>query len=294
MKIHLIFFFIFCTTISIVMPIRVSAQHCPCNGINPPDSLCLYYRGLAYDGIDPLKERDTMMAYCEQHPFATSGYGRWVSAINDVQAAAMDYWTQNIQQHDSVWSWNYWANMYDWYAKVQPLNSERVYQDLIVFALAGCASNFDNNLAANLFYNYSLLFSKTDSAGNVDAWEAIRLIRRSQSEIPEDTTPFYVMTFPLQPLLTNGVSEAAFGPSYLELFPNPASKALRIHYELDGSDYALITIFDATGREVKSLPVSLNTLAQLDLDVSDLPNGLYFVRLGGSKGVITKELVIQH
>lgn len=296
----------FLLLVAVILPVSARAQDKhrstpQCQGCgsaqvpNPPDSLCLYWRALAYDGVDPLKERDSMKAYCEQHPFAVYGYGMWRSAVNYVMTAANDYWVENIQQQDSVWSWNYWATLWNWYVKIQPMNPDSIYQRIVMFDLAGIASAFDLNLSCNLFYNSTLLFPH-DSLGNVEAWEAIRLLRRQQSEIPEDTTAYSVLTFPLTPLLVAGVQETAMpsGPMHLELYPNPAGNSVILNYEVPTPVDASLMLLDVTGKDVKNLGVVAGSPQANDLNIGTLPNGHYFVRLASGGVVVTKELVVRH
>jgi uncharacterized protein (DUF2141 family) len=69
----------------------------------------------------------------------------------------------------------------------------------------------------------------------------------------------------------------------LQIYPNPTRGELQItNYEL--RDVA-ITIFDAIGRvvfqkELKSLKTLMPLMPTLDLDISHLPNGIYYLKIG--------------
>lgn len=87
-----------------------------------------------------------------------------------------------------------------------------------------------------------------------------------------------------QPL---GIRENALAPAF-SIAPNPANSFITIscHTEHAGS----LTVADITGKEV--LRASLEEVLQLD--VSELSAGVYFVQLETAKGRGVKKLVIQH
>ena len=74
------------------------------------------------------------------------------------------------------------------------------------------------------------------------------------------------------------------------IHPNPASDLVRISYASEGFNDAQLTILDVTGRLIRTLKLSNNTVIKID----ELPDGLYFFRLnaGGNTGV--KKLVVKN
>ena len=74
-----------------------------------------------------------------------------------------------------------------------------------------------------------------------------------------------------------------------EVFPNPARDVLNLQYNLIGTE-GKVQISDATGRVVKEiqLQVSSNTTSIL-IDVSMLPKGFYFLRIGNQNLKFIKE-----
>jgi hypothetical protein len=67
--------------------------------------------------------------------------------------------------------------------------------------------------------------------------------------------------------------------SFGSIFPNPASESFTLNY----TKYPLpenIQICDATGRLIKSVPVSATNT---EINISDLAKGLYFIRTGGKE-----------
>ncbi|MES2560447.1 MAG: T9SS type A sorting domain-containing protein [Bacteroidota bacterium] len=70
----------------------------------------------------------------------------------------------------------------------------------------------------------------------------------------------------------------------VNIFPNPA--AFSIHIET-AEPLALITMVNSIGAVVAET-------SSADMDVSSLPNGLYFLHVSGADGVVTRKVVIQH
>lgn len=80
--------------------------------------------------------------------------------------------------------------------------------------------------------------------------------------------------------------------SEMTVFPNPARDFAKITFELKESNNLNIRIVDVAGREVQifenqSLSVGKN---ELDIDLTDLKSGNYFVQLVTEKGIMTKKL----
>jgi hypothetical protein len=98
-------------------------------------------------------------------------------------------------------------------------------------------------------------------------------------------------------VITSGV--LADGASYgwsLDLSPNPARDYFDVDLGVERTTVAEIKMFDVTGREVRSQ--SLGTISAGDhvaeILTSDLPSGIYFVRVTGSNGEIAAaRLVIE-
>lgn len=68
----------------------------------------------------------------------------------------------------------------------------------------------------------------------------------------------------------------------LNVYPNPASNGITISYNLNTKSHIRLDLFDLSGRKVDTvLPTTEKTAGEhsLSLDVENLPNGVYFVRL---------------
>lgn len=80
---------------------------------------------------------------------------------------------------------------------------------------------------------------------------------------------------------------------YVHIFPNPARDMVTLEYF--GTDHtpAEIRIFDLTGRVSRTVNATLFDNNNVSIDVSGLPNGMYFIQIAGEgRELITKKLMI--
>ena len=84
--------------------------------------------------------------------------------------------------------------------------------------------------------------------------------------------------------IVNGIAYPS-KPAEITLFPNPVQNTLELQYLTGQNQYAILS---ANGTKVKS-----GTLSEIEhaLDVSALPNGLYFLHLNGKQ---TFKFVVAH
>lgn len=70
----------------------------------------------------------------------------------------------------------------------------------------------------------------------------------------------------------------------IEVYPNPVSNQLNI----DATQFSLreVRIINNTGALIKEITTDLN-----QIDVSDLPSGIYFINLVGEEGSVNKRFV---
>ncbi|HTF04625.1 MAG TPA: T9SS type A sorting domain-containing protein, partial [Bacteroidia bacterium] len=83
------------------------------------------------------------------------------------------------------------------------------------------------------------------------------------------------------------------GPGlFVSVFPNPASNQLTIQAQMPG-DELTFTMTDANGKLILSSTIANPSgMVQMQLDVSFLAAGMYFIRVSGEGASQTKELVI--
>jgi hypothetical protein len=99
----------------------------------------------------------------------------------------------------------------------------------------------------------------------------------------------------LQATPAEGGPSAAFG---LRVAPNPATSVVALLVDLDAAAAVTVTVYDMLGREVASREADLGAGAgqRLGLDVSDVPSGVYVVRVqadaGGTLRQATRRLTV--
>jgi len=99
------------------------------------------------------------------------------------------------------------------------------------------------------------------------------------------TLPF---TTPLTDTVYLGVAEFEEVTNQIIVFPNPVKGVLNI--KVSGSlDIKNIEIYNMLGNQIKSYSNNFESL-----DVSELSNGLYFLKFGTNKGMITKKILVNN
>jgi len=85
------------------------------------------------------------------------------------------------------------------------------------------------------------------------------------------------------PCLTNSISLEEQS-SLLELiaFPNPTQNILNLQYELKNAEKMTISIFNSVGQKIKSMEVKGLERGFESIDVSNLSEGIYQVKVTGS------------
>lgn len=102
-------------------------------------------------------------------------------------------------------------------------------------------------------------------------------------------------TLPFNITLNRGVmtsiEETEFSKSIV-LYPNPASYTAKL--QVKGSDKDLaITVVNAVGQEMKKFTVNSGVRSEIEIDLANLNEGLYFVRISDGSNMAIKRLMIQ-
>ncbi len=90
---------------------------------------------------------------------------------------------------------------------------------------------------------------------------------------------------------TTGINDANANMD-LVLYPNPTTEHFYINVSADKGNINSIDIFSITGRMIKKLPSCINT-GPIEVNVGDVENGIYFVRVNTDAGVLTRKFEIQ-
>ena len=84
-------------------------------------------------------------------------------------------------------------------------------------------------------------------------------------------------------------------PQY-SIYPNPASKIVYFNYKINVKGQTICDLYSISGRRIKQLikEEQMPGKYELEIDISDLPNGIYYIRLqadhqaGGGKVILLK------
>src|SRR5205085_12427036 len=91
----------------------------------------------------------------------------------------------------------------------------------------------------------------------------------------------------------NDVEVIEFVSNKLSVSPNPATNAVNLRFTADKSGHASISIMSQTGAAVISKTVTATAGDNLSkLDVSKLPNGMYFIKIQTGSVIQMAKLVI--
>ena len=92
----------------------------------------------------------------------------------------------------------------------------------------------------------------------------------------------------------SGVNDYDDQISY-EVFPNPSSDVININLAFDKQvDYALVLLYDATGKMVQGRKYSNVTDRNVRYNVADFAPGVYTVKIQTPEGYNAKTFVVQH
>lgn len=88
------------------------------------------------------------------------------------------------------------------------------------------------------------------------------------------------------------IEETDFSKS-ISLYPNPAAYSAKLQINAPGEKELVILIVNAVGQEMKKFNVSSSIANDIELDLTNLNQGLYFVRVTNGSEMAIKRLMIQ-
>lgn len=91
--------------------------------------------------------------------------------------------------------------------------------------------------------------------------------------------------------LTTDIGQNSFIENELNISPNPASEVLFIELTGNESD---VEMYDVAGKIVRSNKIEGYGSDKITLNVSDLENGVYFIKISSGSGAKNKKVIIQH
>lgn len=80
---------------------------------------------------------------------------------------------------------------------------------------------------------------------------------------------------------------------FFSMYPNPAHTFVKIILEKGDGSSVLVEIKDVLGKTVYSASNESN-LSSINIDITSIPNGVYFLNVGSAHQSYTKALIIQH
>lgn len=88
------------------------------------------------------------------------------------------------------------------------------------------------------------------------------------------------------------VEESTIGDSF-SVSPNPTSASVNLRYMISDLGYMIFDLIDITGTKVKSLTIQSNEAGthEMEIDLCDVPAGIYFCVLKTNQGIQTKKIV---
>jgi hypothetical protein len=80
----------------------------------------------------------------------------------------------------------------------------------------------------------------------------------------------------------------------MEIYPNPVSEISNIQYTIHNTQLVRVGLYDINGQEVQRLVNETKVQGQhsIQLDVSELPSGIYFIRLNTGSDIISKKVLV--
>jgi len=108
------------------------------------------------------------------------------------------------------------------------------------------------------------------------------------------TTPNVSLHFYFASLEATAISETEL-PVEFEIFPNPAENIVQIRYQIQDAGYRMIELFGIDGRKIKSISEGKDQPGEneVTMDISDLPPGIYLIRVQAGERVGVRKLIIQ-
>jgi hypothetical protein len=94
--------------------------------------------------------------------------------------------------------------------------------------------------------------------------------------------------------ITSGINEFENNFRTLSVYPNPANTLLSIEYSFAIAAEMNVQLLDVTGRVVYSDDVFTSKKGVNTVNVNDLNNGIYILKLSNGSGNISRKVLIQH
>lgn len=103
----------------------------------------------------------------------------------------------------------------------------------------------------------------------------------------------FISDLDLSPVIVAGINTPEENTSGFMVYPNPADQLLIISGQTDAGEAVTIEIIDVTGRAVYSETDQSSGMLNKQIDISNLANGMYVIKVTANVTVSTEKVVIQ-
>ncbi len=82
----------------------------------------------------------------------------------------------------------------------------------------------------------------------------------------------------------------------LQIYPNPCADAAHLRYVIHDIRYLISDLYSISGRKIRELIHEKHTPGEyeMEIDVSDLPAGVYFIRIQNGSLIEVQKMIVQH
>ncbi len=122
------------------------------------------------------------------------------------------------------------------------------------------------------------------------------ITRAEYASFTTKTVPLWRTTFAVEDVVTSVNNKLNTIFSTLKAYPNPAIDFTRLEYTLKDRSEVQIDVVDIHGKTVKSFGLQKLNAGNhvLEISTSDMPNGVYFIRLNANTNQSNMKLIVNH
>jgi len=92
--------------------------------------------------------------------------------------------------------------------------------------------------------------------------------------------------------ITTGINDATAEAGWLTIYPNPAGEFVNIRITSENVRQAEMSIYNMLGQEITRMKITTNS--NIQLQVSDLPAGMYYCKVIVNSTELVKKFIVQH
>jgi hypothetical protein len=145
-------------------------------------------------------------------------------------------------------------------------------------------SELDQDWNGSAFVNSSL-FTLTYDADNFTLSESYKVFNNDGTAVEYGDSTYYYFHSVL------GIDDLRAQEGNITVYPNPANNKITIANNKEIPEEAIVCIFEINGQQVMYEKFQNQKL--IELDVSNLSNGIYLLKIETKEGIEVKKLVIQ-